>query len=207
MESVGRLAGGVAHDFNNLLTAIIGNAQLGMAMTPRGDRVREYLEQISSVAQRASDLTRQLLAISRKQILDPNVIDLNNLIRSIEPLLRRVIGEDTDLTFVPAPEGALVMADIGQMEQVLVNLVVNAHDAMPPGGELTVETSYTTVHRPIAEASIGPEGGTSVLLIVRDTGVGMSEEVKARLFEPFFTTKPCGQGSGLGLSTCYGIIT
>ena len=207
MESVGRLAGGVAHDFNNLLTAMIGNAQLGISLTNPGDRLREYLEEISSVAQRASDLTRQLLAISRKQIIDPSVIDLNDLITGMEPLLRRVIREATELTFIPASESALVMADAGQMEQVLVNLVVNAQDAMPTGGELTIEISSTSVHRPIVDADIGPDGGPFVLLRVSDTGAGMSDEVKARMFEPFFTTKSQGQGTGLGLSTCYGIIT
>ncbi len=206
MESVGRLAGGVAHDFNNILTAIIGNTDLLlMTLSPRDPSYAEIAE-IRSSAERAANLTRQLLAFSRKQIISPRIVNFNDVIADMEKMLRRLIGEHISFLTLPDPALRTVNVDIGQMEQVLTNLVVNARDAMQRGGKLTIET---------ANASFGEEyvinhpemiAGEYVMLAVSDTGIGMSREVQSHLFEPFFTTKPKGSGTGLGLSTCYGIV-
>src|SRR5881396_2639989 len=194
MEAVGRLAGGIAHDFNNVLTAVLGPIELLLLDEPPGRPHREELDIIRDAATRAKDLIRQLLAFSARQVLQPAVVDLNRLVRDVAKMLRRLIGEDIVLETALAPELGAVRVDAGQMEQVLVNLAVNARDAMPEGGRLTIKTDNVDA------------GGSQVLLHVSDSGVGMDEEVQAHLFEPFFTTKPRGKGSGLGLATVYGIV-
>ncbi|MCI0438009.1 MAG: ATP-binding protein [Chloroflexi bacterium] len=206
MESVGRLAGGVAHDFNNLLTPIMGYAQLGiMGLPPGNDRLRANLLEIQKAGERASNLTRQLLAFSRRQITEPKVLSLNNLIVDMDKMLRRLIGEDIELATLPDSALGMVEIDPGQMEQVLMNLVVNARDAMPIGGKITIETANVALDEEYARVNPGVSPGDYVALTVSDTGTGMTDEVKARIFEPFFTTKEDGKGTGLGLATCYGI--
>lgn len=205
MESIGRLAGGVAHDFNNMLTAIGGYADLAIEGLPLGDELRGDLEEIQKATARAANLTHQLLAFARKQLIEPKVLNLNDLILDMNKLLRRLIGENIELISVPAPDLGRVHVDLGQIEQVLVNLAVNARDAMPHGGMLTIETANITLGEgTIQHAQVA--GGPYVLLAVSDNGMGMSAEVRQHLFEPFFTTKPVGQGTGLGLATCYGIV-
>jgi signal transduction histidine kinase/DNA-binding response OmpR family regulator len=207
MEAIGRLAGGVAHDFNNLLTAINGYSDLLLAGLSPEDGSRSYVEEIRKSGERAASLTRQLLAYSRKQILTPRVLRLGEIIRQMEGLVRRLIGEDLDFVAALDPEAGRICADQGQVEQVILNLVVNARDAMPDGGKLTIGTGNAEV-RPdfiAVDASLRP--GKYVVLSVTDTGMGMDEEVKSRLFEPFFTTKGQSQGTGLGLSTVYGIVS
>jgi len=204
MEAVGRLAGGIAHDFNNLLTAIIGYAELVMTGLERNDPRRADAEEITRAAMRASDLTRQMLAFSRRQLLQPQVIDLNVTVSKVEPMLRRVIGEDIGMTIAPKAANAQVRVDPGQIEHVIMNLVVNARDAMPHGGRLTVETSDVVLDATDVPADMPP--GPYAVLSVSDSGIGMSAEVRARIFEPYFTTKEVGKGTGLGLSTVYGIV-
>ena len=206
MEAVGRLAGGVAHDFNNLLTVILGYAQILADGVPPGSRLADGTGQIKSAAERAAGITRQLLAFSRKQVLSPRIINLNDTMMNLDSLLRRLIGEDIEVLTVPQSDLGSVKADPGQIEQVIMNLALNARDAMPHGGKLTLETAnaqldatYASEHQPIAP-------GRYVMLAVSDTGEGMSPEVQARIFEPFFTTKEVGKGTGLGLSTVYGIV-
>ncbi len=206
MEAVGRLAGGVAHDFNNMLTAIIGTAELAMLELHRDHPVRRDLKEIKQTADRAASLTRQLLAFARQQIIAPGVLNLNDLITNLDKMLRRLIGEDIELIITPAPDIGSIKVDAGQIEQVIVNLAVNARDAMPAGGKLVVETTNFTVVPEFAAQHPGLMPGEYVILAVSDSGLGMTEEVKARLFEPFFTTKEVGKGTGLGLATCYGII-
>jgi two-component system, cell cycle sensor histidine kinase and response regulator CckA len=202
MEAVGRLAGGVAHDFNNLLTVINGFSEMALGRLPAGDPSRPLVEQVMKAGDRAADLTRQLLAYGRKQILHPQVLDLGALVADLGAMLHRVIGEDVELALDTAP--VRVEADPGQVSQVLMNLAVNARDAMPTGGRLTVRT------RPFdLDAGVAPDGarpGRYAVLEVADTGCGMTDEVKARIFEPFFTTKGLGEGTGLGLATVYGIV-
>ncbi len=193
MEAVGRLAGGVAHDFNNLLTAVLGHADLALARLPPDDPLAEELREIKAAGGRAASLTRQLLAFSRKQVLEPRIVDLNAVVMGLVKMLRRTIGEDIELVTRLAPDLGRVRADPVQLEQVLLNLAVNGRDAMPDGGRLTIET-----------ANAGPP--PVVRVSVSDTGVGMSEDVLAHLFEPFFTTKEQGKGTGLGLATVYGIV-
>jgi PAS domain S-box-containing protein len=200
MEAVGRLAGGIAHDFNNLLTVINGFCELVTLRLPPETPVRPQLEEIARAGDRAATLTRQLLAFSRKQVLQPRILDLNVLLREIERMLRRVIGEDVALVSELTPGIALVKADPGQIEQVVLNLAVNARDAMPRGGRLVLATSNVEIEE-------GERKGAYVRLSVRDTGTGMSDEVKSHLFEPFFTTKEQGKGAGLGLATVYGIVS
>ncbi len=207
MEAVGRLAGGVAHDFNNMLTAITGYGELSITRLPKGDPLRHNLDEILKAADRATTLTRQLLAFSRKQVLDTRIFDLNELITNIQNMLRRLIGEDVELVILLEQASIWpIKADPGQIEQVLLNLVINARDAMPLGGKLTILTANVTVDESFARQHIGMVAGDYVLMSVADTGIGMSDEIKPHLFEPFFTTKEGGKGTGLGLATSYGII-
>ena len=206
MEAVGRLAGGIAHDFNNLLTAIIGYTEIVLhGLDPKDDR-RADAEEIGRAAMRAADLTRQMLAFSRRQVLQPKVIDLNKALTKVEPMLRRMIGEDIVMTVNGRGANAFVRVDPGQVEQVVMNLVVNARDAMPQGGRLNVETGDAVLDEAAAAEVPDARPGDYVVLSVSDTGVGMPAEVKARIFEPYFTTKEVGKGTGLGLSTAYGIV-
>ncbi|HEX4822873.1 MAG TPA: PAS domain S-box protein [Candidatus Polarisedimenticolaceae bacterium] len=204
MEAVGLLAGGIAHDFNNLLTAVGGYAEILLAGLESGDARRRHAEAIQRAAERASALTRQLLAFSRRQVLQPSVFDVNGLLEDLRPLLERLVGADVTVVFKPASETLTVLADPGQIEQVLMNLAVNARDAMPSGGRLTVRAEAVTIAR--GRDNDGIPTGSYACLSVSDTGGGMDDGVRARIFEPFFTTKELGKGTGLGLSTAYGIV-
>jgi len=206
IEAVGRLAGGVAHDFNNLLTAIKGHTEMLLEELGPDSPHRPDLEEIDKAAERATSLTRQLLAFSRKQLLQPRILDLNDLIRDMERMLRRLIGEDIELVTVLDPALGRVKADPGQLEQVLLNLVVNSRDAMPKGGRIVIETRNAELRDTETRRHAGAETGRYVQLAVSDTGCGMDPEIQARIFEPFFTTKEPGKGTGLGLSTVYGIV-
>ena len=205
LGAVGQLAGGVAHDFNNLLTIIMGFTNLTISELPAGDSLSR-LQEVQRAAGRAADLTRQLLAFSRRQIADPKILSLNDVVLNMDRLLRRLVSEDIEFVVVGAPNLAMVKADPGQMEQVLANLTVNARDAMSSGGKLTIETSNVALDEDFARSHPELTPGEYVTLSVRDTGTGMTQETMARAFEPFFTTKRVGQGTGLGLSICYGIV-
>jgi signal transduction histidine kinase len=206
IEAVGRLAGGLAHDFNNLLTVITGHSQLLLRQLPLVDPLRGGLDVIERTATRAGRLTMQLLAFSRKQILAPAVLNLNDAVPGMAEMLQRLIGEDITLTFNPAPALGRVTVDPGQLEQVVINLVVNARDAMPNGGRITVETANVELNEDSARWHVGVGPGSYVMLAVSDTGTGMDTETRAHIFEPFFTTKALGKGTGLGLATVYGIV-
>lgn len=206
MKAVGQLAGGVAHDFNNLLTAINGYASLLLRGMETDNPWHDSVAEILKAGERAADLTRQLLAFSRKQLLQPRVLDLNQIVTGMQKMLSRLIGEHIELVTELAPEAALVRADPGQLEQVIVNLAVNARDAMPQGGRLTITTAHLKRDDTTKLSHPDEAVGKFIRLTVGDTGLGMTEEVKTRLFEPFFTTKEVGKGTGLGLATVYGII-
>jgi len=206
MEAVGCLAGGVAHDFNNLLTVIIGNSELLLDQFKNDDPIGQDLKAIGQAGHKAASLTRQLLAFSRKQVLQPEVLDLNKAVTDHLKMLRRLIGEDIEVVTILEPAPKSVQADPGQLEQVLMNLSVNARDAMPMGGKLTIETAnvYLDEHYALNHVTVRP--GWYQMLAVSDTGCGMNAETQSRVFEPFFTAKEQGKGTGLGLSTVYGII-
>jgi len=206
MEAIGQLAGGVAHDFNNLLTAILGFSEMGLAGLPEGDPLAGDLKEVVKAGQRAAALTRQLLAFGRRQVLQPRMLDINDSVADIAKMLKRLIGEDIDLVTRLDPQIGRVHADPGQIEQVVMNLAVNARDAMPEGGELIIETADTELDETYLKGHPWATPGPFVMLAVTDTGTGISEEVKAHLFEPFFTTKDVGKGTGLGLATIYGIV-
>lgn len=206
MEAIGILAGGIAHDFNNLLTVIQGNCEIILFELSENHPLRKGVEEISGAARRAADLTRQLLAFSRRQILEPKILDLNEIVRNLHKMLKRIIGEDIKLVTTLAKDLGSVKVDPSQIEQVILNLTVNARDAMPKGGTLTIETANIELDEHYARTHVSVIPGHYVMLSVGDTGVGMSPEVTSKIFEPFFTTKEKGKGTGLGLSTVYGIV-
>ncbi len=206
MEAIGRLAGGVAHDFNNVLTVILSNSEMLAGQLSPEDPRRQELIEIRDAAQRAATLTRQLLAFSRKQVLKPRVLSLNAVVVTLEKMLRRLIGEDIELVTVLQPDLCPVEADPGQLEQIVMNLAVNARDAMPEGGSLSIETGNAEVDEVFARKHFPMVPGRYVMLVVCDSGAGMDAETQRHIFEPFFTTKPRGRGTGLGLSMVYGIV-
>jgi signal transduction histidine kinase/DNA-binding LacI/PurR family transcriptional regulator/ActR/RegA family two-component response regulator len=206
MEAIGRLAGGIAHDFNNLLVVINGNSDILLRRIPESDPIRADVADIHYAGERAANLTRQLLAFSRQQVLQPEQVDLNEVIGAIEVMLRRLLGEDIVLTTKLAPAAPPIWADAGQIEQILFNLTINARDAMPDGGTVTVETASLAHDPDDLSAPVGLAAGEYVMLRLSDTGAGMDEATQARIFEPFFTTKPTGKGTGLGLATVFGIV-
>ena len=206
MEAIGQLAGGVAHDFNNILTAITGYGNLLVRKTNAGDTLRHYAEQILTSAERAARLTGSLLAFSRKQVFEMKPVDLNDIVKGVDKLLRRLIGEDIELRTIVTGANLIIMADSGQIEQVLMNLVTNARDAMPSGGTLTIETGELEVDESWRREHGFERVGAYTLLAVSDTGTGMDEDTRSRIFDPFFTTKEIGRGTGLGLAIAYGIV-
>jgi len=206
MEAIGRLAGGIAHDFNNFLTVIKGYSQLSLHELKEENPLKGNLEEINRALEKAVDLTRQLLSFSRSQMMEMKVIDLNTILRNLNKMLHRVIGDDVELINFLADDLGRIKADPGQIEQVIMNLVINAKDAMPSGGKLAIETANVELDETYARSRIGVKPGRYVMLLVSDTGMGMAPEVKKRAFEPFFTTKEKDKGTGLGLSTVYGIV-
>jgi two-component system cell cycle sensor histidine kinase/response regulator CckA len=206
MEAVGRLAGGIAHDFNNLLSVILSYGEMLLGDMAEADPMREDMEEIRKAANRAANLTRQLLMFSRQQVVAPKIVDLNEVLTGVDKMLQRILGADVELVARPAPALGRVFVDPTGMEQVIVNLVVNAHDAMPTGGQLTMETANVELDEAYARAHLGVKAGPHVMLAVTDTGSGMDAVTLGRVFEPFFTTKEKGKGTGLGLSTVFGIV-
>jgi len=206
MEAIGQLAGGIAHDFNNLLTVIKGNCEISLLELQQDNTVRNNINDIAKAAQRAADLTQQLLAFSRRQIMEMQVVNLNHIIEHVEKMLRRVIREDIELTILLASDEIMVRIDPGQMEQVIMNLCVNAGDAMPRGGKLTIETAPVEANAIQAASILDMTPGSYVILSVTDTGEGMTPVIMEQIFNPFFTTKELGKGTGLGLATVYGIV-
>jgi two-component system cell cycle sensor histidine kinase/response regulator CckA len=206
MEAIGRLAGGISHDFNNLLTVIKGYSQLALLDLKEGDPLKGNVEEIQKASQRATDLTRQLLAFSRRQILEVKVFDLNSVVRDLDKMLQRIIGEDIELVYILSDDLGKIKTDPTQIEQVILNLAVNARDAMPSGGKLTIETANVVLNETYTRSHVDVKPDHYVMLSVSDSGCGMSQEVKEHIFEPFFTTKEKGKGTGLGLSTVYGIV-
>jgi len=206
MEAIGSLATGVAHDFNNLLSVILGQTELALQELREGDPLKDNLLEVKKAGERAAGLTRQLLAFGRKQLLQPVLLNLNQVAEGVEKMLRRILGEDIEFVQALTPDLGVVRADPGQMEQVLMNLVVNARDAMSEGGKLTIETSNVEINNADAALHVGLKPGNYVRVVVTDTGCGMDEQTKSQIFEPFFTTKEKGKGTGLGLSTVYGIV-
>jgi two-component system, cell cycle sensor histidine kinase and response regulator CckA len=206
MDAIGQLAAGVAHDFNNLLSVIIGYSEMLVAEMKEGDPIRGELEEIRGAGVRAVQLTRQLLAFSRQQVLQPQLVDLSAVVAGMESMLGRLLGAEVELASSGTPAVALVMVDPGQMEQVIMNLAVNARDAMTAGGKLTIETADVVLDEVYASKHVGVKAGPHVMLAVTDTGAGMDKATQARIFEPFFTTKKLGEGTGLGLATVFGIV-
>jgi signal transduction histidine kinase len=206
METVGRLAGGIAHDFNNMLAIILTSAEFAADELSEGAPLWTHITEIRTAADRAAALTRQLLAFSRRQVLQPRVLDLNKIVGGMEGMLRRLLGEDIALSVMLALDLGKLMADPGQVEQVVMNLAVNARDAMKSGGKLLIETANTEIDEASASRHEGAQPGPHVMLSVTDTGCGMDEKTLARIYEPFFTTKEMGKGTGLGLATVYGIV-
>lgn len=206
MEAIGRLAGGVAHDFNNLLTVITGYSELLMLDVAKNDPMFQFIKEIKNAASRAESLTRQLLAFSRKQIIQPNVLNINNLIENMKKMLKRLIGEDIELITSLDPETGHIKADPGQIEQVIMNLIINAGDAMPQGGKITIELQNMNFKKSFTWEGLAIKAGFYIMLTISDTGIGMDKETQNHIFEPFFTTKKVGKGTGLGLSTVYGIV-
>ena len=206
MEAMGRLAASVAHDFNNILTSILCHGEMLLNQLAAGDPCRTNAEQIEKCARMATTLTKQLLTYSRKQVIAPRILELNAVILNIEPILRRFLAKDMELSLELNPDAGHIQADPGQIEQLLVNLVVNARDAMPDGGKLTIMTRHSTLEANRLNDFHDLHPGNHVLLAITDTGTGMTDEVKTHLFEPYFTTKPPGKGTGLGLATCFGIV-
>jgi two-component system, cell cycle sensor histidine kinase and response regulator CckA len=206
MEAVGRLAGGVAHDFNNLLSVILSLSEMMLDNLLASDPMRDDLQDIQSAGKRAADLTRQLLMFSRQEVVEPKVLDLNDVLLKMTNMLKRIFGEDVDLAILCKPELGCVRADRGHIEQVIMNLAVNSRDAMPTGGKLTIETANVDLDDDHAQLHFGVKPGPYVMLAVSDTGSGMDAATQARIFEPFFTTKDKGKGTGLGLSTVFGIV-
>jgi len=206
VEAIGRLAGGIAHDFNNLLTAIVGYSDLALTNLGEDSPLSADIIEIRKAGQRAATLTRQLLAFSRKQVLQPIVLDLNDVVSNTDKMLRRLIGEDIELVTLLGKDLGCVRADPGQIEQIILNLTLNARDAMLQGGKLTIETANVELDEAYARRHIAVEPGSYVMLAVSDNGLGMDAETQEHLFEPFFTTKEVGKGTGLGLSTVYGIV-